>query len=375
MIYSGIIVSDQVDGGRSEASIETLSDRVKISYQNNCLEWQNNAISLERGGSGKQLIYIKNRNSDLVLYTRDKSILKDPSLTSHESIRHETKKLRKGIFKSRMFILSVLAVIVLIPVSFFVFRSFFVDAVAAKVPVKWEKKAGDELFSAVKLQYKIIEDSVISAKFDSLFNPIVKVANYSDIDFQFYLCEDPSLNAFALPGGHIVINTGTIHKIKRIEELHGVLAHEIAHVTKRHHVRGLVGNAGMFLVLQGFLGGEAGLIGTLGESAGQLSSLFYSREYETESDKVGFGYLTDANIDPSGMVDFFERIQKEYSKMGMDSLSEKTGGLSNYLSTHPDTQERIDYLKEMVISQKRDFAPQVFSAEDLRTFIDQRLDK
>ena len=133
-----------------------------------------------------------------------------------------------------------------------------------------------------------------------------------EIDYKFYVCTDPSLNAFALPGGHIVINYGTIMKIERIEELYGVIGHELGHVTQRHHIRGLIGNLGTFLIFQGFLGDEAGLLGTIGESAGHLESLFYSRQFERESDEVGFSYLTEAGIDPHGMVEFFERIKKEY---------------------------------------------------------------
>lgn len=372
MEYKGIFVSEKLENGRIEITIETTPDKVRFSYPDNTFEWEIRTLHLEQGGSGKQLIYLKNSDSNDSIYTRDRSILKDKYLRSNISVNQYSKKIRSNFIKSRTLIFAVLLIILAIPLSIFIFRSFFVDKIAQKVPVKWESDIGDKLFSAVKYQYKIIENSVISAKMDSIFSPLVEVANYPEIDFKFHLCEDPTLNAFALPGGHIVVNSGAIHKIERIEELHGVLAHEIAHVTRRHHLRGLLGKAGIFLLFQGLFGNEAGLLSTIGESAGHLNSLFYSREYEIEADTAGFNYLTKANIDPRGMVEFFERIKKEYENPAIDSLSDKTKALSSYLSTHPDTDKRINYLKERIAQQNKEYKPAKYTAKDLQLFIEQK---
>jgi len=375
MKYKGIYISETLEKGRTEVSIETSAKKITISYDENVIELPIETLLLERGGSGKQLIYLKNKLNGISVYTREKGILKDEFLTSNALIKKESNKLRLGILQSRIFALTILFIIIFIPLSFFLFKSFYVDAIAKKIPVKWEKDIGDELFSAVKLQYNIVEDSTISAKLDSIFAPVIYAAHYPEINFKFHVCEDPTLNAFALPGGHIVINTGTIYKIERIEELHGVLAHEIAHVTKRHHLRGLIGKAGIFLIFQGLIGDEAGLIGAIGESAGHLNSLFYSREYETEADTTGFNYLTKANIDPHGMVEFFERIEKEYENTQLDSLSEKTKGLSSYLSTHPDTKNRIASLEQLMEKQDSEFHAMEYTAKQLQEFIDQQLDQ
>ena len=386
MVYNVIALSKEFKDGRKSVDIEITSSALVITINEREVRWMIDSLEIEKGGAGNSLIYIKNPiDSEITLYTRDKAILKDENLSQNESLKKSSKKLSQEFSNQKIFYSFLVLIILAIPVSFFVFRSSIVHGVADNVPVEWEVEAGDKLFSTLKKQYDVVEDSVISAKLDSIFAPLVAVVNTPEIDYKFYLCSDPSLNAFALPGGHIVINYGTIMKIERIEELYGVIGHELGHVTQRHHIRGLIGNLGTLLIFQGFLGDEAGLLGALGESAGELSSLFYSREFERESDEVGFTYLTEAGIDPKGMVEFFQRIEKEYEIDLLDDKeneeeeeedeedSETIDALKNFVSTHPGVEERIEYLNNRIINESINIPEKEFDLAKFQKFIQLKL--
>lgn len=376
MEYQIVALAEDYEGGRVAGVLQTSGTQIRIELEAESIVWNIQDIRLEKGGSGNQLLYIKHVSQDLVVYTRDKKILKDPLLKRNKTLAQSATKARASFRNARMSILIVIFVIIAIALSAIFFRSAIVEVIANKVPIEWEEEAGNKLFETLSKQYDVVEDSAISHKLDSLFQPLVVATNYP-IDFKFYICQNASLNAFALPGGHVVINTGTINKIERVEELYGVLAHELAHVTKRHHLRGLIGNLGTFILLQGMFGSEAGIIGSLGESAGQLSSLFYSRKFETESDLTGYEYLKTAEIDPKGMVEFFERIHHVHKEI-VDSTvgeenSEMISQLESFVSTHPGTEKRMGYLSKKIESDGLVYEPVDYDIRQLQDFIDKNL--
>lgn len=153
-------------------------------------------------------------------------------------------------------------------------------------------------------------------------------------DYTLFIADDPAINAFALPGGVVVVNDGLIEATATPEELAGVLAHEVQHVELRHGLRGLVRQAGLSLVVMAVTG-EVG--GTFAGDLGQrMLSLQFSREAETEADRTGFERLVAAGIDPRGMATFF------------DKLGEASGGTVELLSTHPASERRARRLRELL---------------------------
>jgi predicted Zn-dependent protease len=138
----------------------------------------------------------------------------------------------------------------------------------------------------------------------------------------------------------VVIHTGLLEKAEGWNEVLGVLGHEVSHVTRRHHVRGVVSQLGAFYVLSLFLGDAGAIGGIILQTGAQLESLMYSREFETESDESGWEYLVKAGIHPGGMITFFEKLQKEY---GLEDASQEK---MSFLSTHPATSDRIKTLRE-----------------------------
>jgi beta-barrel assembly-enhancing protease len=148
----------------------------------------------------------------------------------------------------------------------------------------------------------------------------------------------PEVNAFALPGGILGVNTGFINEARSIEEVMGVMGHELGHIQERHVIKGLTGNLG-------FIAG-AGLVGLIisPEAAGwllrggELALLKHSRDHELEADRRALEYLRDAGVSAQGAITFFERMHAQENVPAMLSL----------LSTHPVSADRLAAMKEFL---------------------------
>ncbi len=164
-----------------------------------------------------------------------------------------------------------------------------------------------------------------------------------DRPFRFFLVKDPSINAFALPGGYIGIHTGLITTSDHESEVMGVLAHEIGHVTQRHIARmfGQQRKSSAVMIAAALLAAMAasaspdaamGVL-SLGQTVAIRDQLAFSRDAEREADRVGLQILAESGFDPSGMASMFERLGQA------GRLYENNA--PGYLRTHPLTTERI----------------------------------
>ena len=144
-------------------------------------------------------------------------------------------------------------------------------------------------------------------------------------------------NAFALPGGRIFVFTGLLDRVQKPEELAGVLAHEMAHVTHRHGLRKLISAGGPYYVLRLFVSDKQGVLSVVSAGSQLLVGQAYSRDVEREADAAGWHYLLAANIDPRGLVDFFQLLTE----------GENADFIPEMLRSHPATRERIAALNKL----------------------------
>lgn len=150
--------------------------------------------------------------------------------------------------------------------------------------------------------------------------------------FEYTVADDPSVNAMAMPGGYITVNIGLLHELKRSEELAGVLAHELAHVTERHSTRRMASRLGWVTVISLLFGGTD--IATMAHLAAELAATAYDRGQESDADTVGLRTLSAAHIDPAGVADLFDRL-------GTDQPA-----LPALFATHPDPGQRAQLARE-----------------------------
>jgi predicted Zn-dependent protease len=232
--------------------------------------------------------------------------------------------------------LLVIALFAGIILSLFFAKDFFVLKLAEQAPVEWENKIGDKLFQGLSMQYNFIKNDSLTNIFKKVDSPLFQQIEKEGVKIDLYFTKDPTINAFALPGGKVIIHTGLIEKAKSWEEVLGVLGHELAHVTQHHHLRGVINNLGLYAVISTFFGDISAIAGTIANTGGELASLSNSRTFETEADEVGMHYLVQAKINNQGLISFFKILKKEHSNQLEKELA--------FLSTHPATDDRIQHL-------------------------------
>jgi predicted Zn-dependent protease len=173
-----------------------------------------------------------------------------------------------------------------------------------------------------------------------------------------------------MPGGYVVINSGLLMEVSKPEQVLGVLAHEIAHVTEQHSVRNIMETAGLFLVVQTFFGDMTGLAALVTEGGAQLLQKSFSREFEEDADDVGLQYLADANIDPEGLVELLQILLDEQNK----TIFGKAMKQMAWLSTHPTTENRIADLREKITKlSHKEYPPCQFDLKQFQENLQQHL--
>lgn len=217
------------------------------------------------------------------------------------------------------------------------------DASQAGFSPVQERQLGDRIMREVRAGRSFYDDAEATDYINSIGNRLVARGSDARQDFDFFLINDKSINAFALPGGYIGVHTGLLLAAQSESELAGVLAHEIAHVTQRHIARmldqqrkstvtSLAALAVAILAARASADAAQAAI-AFGQAGVIQSQLNFTRDNEREADRVGVQILERAGYDPRGMPVFFERLQRA------TRLYE--GGAPSYLRTHPLTFERI----------------------------------
>ena len=194
---------------------------------------------------------------------------------------------------------------------------------------------GKSMAQQVERQSKVVNDPVVSEYVNRIGQNLVRNSD-AKVPFTIKVIEDPTVNAFALPGGFFFVQSGLILKADTEAELAGVMAHEIAHVAARHGTRqatrGEIAQLATIPLI--FMGGAAAY--GIYEASGllvPLSFLKFSRTFEAEADYLGVQYMYKAGYDPTAFVDFFEKIQTLEKR--------KPGTMSKVFATHPPTDDRI----------------------------------
>lgn len=217
------------------------------------------------------------------------------------------------------------------------------DPASALLSINQEIELGKILLAQVNQRLPISEDPELRSYIQSLGTRLIAGGLNSGFPYYFRLVLDPRINAFALPGGIVAINSGLLLLSQSESELASVVAHEISHVSQRHIARRFLRQQNLSIintlallgaVLATIYGGDAGVaagsatLGTL-----QSAELSYSRAFEQEADRIGMALLINANLDPFGMPRFFERLNA-HSQINQSSIPE-------FLRSHPLTTSRI----------------------------------
>ena len=226
----------------------------------------------------------------------------------------------------------LIALVVLGALFYFVAVPRIASGLAGKVSLAYEKELGEGMYRSMRGSFTVDEQRT------ALINDFFRQLNVpSKYNVQITVVKGDISNAFAIPGGRIVVYDKLLNGITSYPQLAALLAHEYVHVQNRHTLRSLFRQLSSRLILSLFLG-NLDVVGTvLIQNTDQLKDLSYSRSLETEADEEGAALLAQRGVDCKGFVELFELLQKE------------TGGqeVPEFINSHPNLEKRIKNIQQL----------------------------
>lgn len=323
--------------------VDISGDLIRFTAGPDTVEMPLLGLKITRGGHNNEHIFLEHpAQPGWMVSTNDPGFLSHPAVQAHPDLAPQVKTLPREHHSRGLVITSciILGLILGLILALILSREWLVEKIADRIPVSWEISLGEGIYGELKSEHEMVNDPDREKRIAAITAPLLQVAGTNMYPFQFHIIEDTNINAFAIPGGHIFIHTGLLQAADTPEEIAGVLAHEIAHVTERHSFRSLINAAGLYLIVQFFFGDTSGAMAVLTEGSRMLLKQSYSRDFERNADDVGWDYLVKANIDPRGMIRFFQRMKEEEAK------DPQRSGALQLLNTHPASDERMRRLEE-----------------------------
>jgi predicted Zn-dependent protease len=221
------------------------------------------------------------------------------------------------------------------------------DPSGADMSAPQERKLGESVIRQIRLSGGYLSDPEVNGYLNELGNRLVTAIPGAPFDFEFFAVADPSINAFALPGGYVGVNVGLILLTQSESELASVLAHEISHVTQHHIARSVASQKDAMLASLAALAAAVVASRSSASNSGQMAQaaissaqgiamqmqINFTRQNEQEADRIGFQRLDAAGFDVTAMATLMERLQR--------ATRFTEGSAPSYLRDHPVTYERI----------------------------------
>ncbi|MBU7585764.1 MAG: M48 family metalloprotease [Nostoc sp. TH1S01] len=198
----------------------------------------------------------------------------------------------------------------------------------AQLMINGESAMGSQFADGYKQKLPLLQDEIVQNYINTIGQDIAKLMGRSEFNYEFYIVQDDSLNAFALPGGKVFINTGAILDTKSEAELAGLIGHEVGHAVLSHGYQ-RIANDSLLTNLKAVI--------PFGNFFTTLVSGDYNRNNERQSDIIGSRALAGYGYAADGLRNFMQTLHERYGSSGQ-----------NYASTHPSSQERVRYLEELI---------------------------
>ncbi|MDF0677066.1 MAG: M48 family metallopeptidase [Nitrospira sp.] len=305
-------------------------------------------VATWRGPTGQRTLYLKNPDVIRVFRQAAPDHLTIPLEQAAEQVRQVRQR--------RRIMWTIVGGALLASVLGLWFGSdLLVELAVDRIPIEWERKLGESAYHDFLARQEVMKEGPVVAAVTEMTHRLTDQIPENPYRFEITVVKSDVVNAFALPGGYIVVFTGLMKKAESPEEVAGVLAHELNHVLQRHGLERIVKQLGFVAVVSIVLGNQHGLSGVMKQLGVELMTLKFGRAQETEADLTGLQLLYRAKIDPSGMITFFQR------------LAEKDEARVEWLSTHPMSAARAERLRtELASLPRREAVPFSFEWKTVR---------
>jgi Zn-dependent protease with chaperone function len=275
------------------------------------------------------VIFRDARDADWAITTPDCAILEHRAFSSISLLRARVQAIagRKVRHNALFVTVAFFAIVLALGISISWLAHNLVIFAVNRVSPETEKSIGDKYYRETLHYVRVSQDPAMIARLNSLFDQLRPGLPDPNIAIQFHIIESEVPNAASLPG-HIFVTRGLFRVLSTPDELDGVLAHEVAHITQKHVLRLLVSNEGPAAVLHAVFSNSSSTVGTIAQTSQFVLGRSFSRQYEREADAMGWKYLIAANINPRGMIDAFVKFRE---------VEGTYASKVDFLSTHPDS--------------------------------------
>ena len=277
--------------------------------------------------STNHLVYLDETGNRYLQFPNDHPL----ATTLAREIAEATMSTPKRLLKNRALV--ILSFILLVLIGFYFLLISLIPYLGTKmIGAGQEIALGEQLHAAMMQQAKLlgeVQDTTGSLRLQGFADELRLSDRYP---VRITLLKSNTINAFALPGGNIVVYTGLLQKIKTPEALAALLAHECTHVNQRHSLRSMLRSVASTLAIAVIFGDASGIAAALANNVEALNGLRYSRSLEQEADRRGMELLIENGVDAKGMQQLLQTLQKA----GGDIPDE-----FSFLSSHPLTKERL----------------------------------
>jgi beta-barrel assembly-enhancing protease len=311
-------------------------------------QWEINKIEQQDFSTSNQLLLfygtfpqesIKIQGTEFVQLVLDKY----PSISNQNFVYNQVL----GKNKWQIIALSSFFIITIIAFYYLFFMPIVSEKIVSLFPKKAEIELGEKMTETLLDEIKVAGMKHDKTKSKLLMQFYQQTGFSNTYPIKIHFIQDSMVNAFAIPGGNIIVYKGIIDKMKNEEELAGLLAHELAHIQQRHSLKALSENLTNYFILSLITSDISGLAAIFIENVSVLQTLANSRSFEKEADILGYKTMKNKNINPKGMVDLFTHIKEKE-----DKLTENQKKYLSFMVTHPLTEDRIAYLSKKIKDDK-----------------------
>ena len=273
-----------------------------------------------------QISNIKKPGSKLLINGRNAKDYIEQLQAEHHKPWHKKEKTKE--WRRNLFILFGISAMLI--AAYFLIVPWLAEKLASTVSVKTEEQFGNAVYDALAVSAQ--EDEGATIIVNDFFKEL-KVA--TDYNVRITVVNSDIINAFALPGGNIVVYTGLLKELKTYPELVALLSHEFTHVNNKHSTKSIFRQLGSRVFLSLLLGKFGSVTSVMIDQADKFRSLKYSRKLEKQADIEGLAILKERKIDPEGFVALFKHLK--------DSAAASV--MPEFLRSHPDIDNRVAYIR------------------------------
>ena len=354
-----------LDGRRAErqkAIIRITVTGLHVSTEGGAASWWPYEQIHQTQGfhSGEQMRLERGEGFSEVLILAGPSFLEALSQVAPD----QAARFRGPARRQRRFMILLASIVGIVGIVTFILLfgiPWIVSFAAPRVPVSWEEHLGRAVVQHLAPAESRCQAELQARAIEVITQRLISTPSKRGYRFEVIVSKSPTVNAFAAPGGYVVIFQGLLELTESPEELAGVLAHEFQHVIHQHATKALLQHTSVRLLIAAIAGDVSSAMSYGLESAQFLATMRYSREHEEIADREGMKMILSAGIDPTGMVSIFKKLEREDNK----SLR-----IPTYLSSHPDMEKRIELLKSMAGKPRSPSFPlaERYDWEEIRRF-------